>query len=249
MISVSHLTKSYGTHCVLKDISFDVTPGEIICLLGASGGGKTTLLRCLNYLESFDAGTVKIDDVVLTPQLPQEELKRRVFEIRKRVGMVFQQFNLFPHKTVLDNIIEAPTQVLKQNIADAKRKALTLLEQVGMSAKAERYPSRLSGGEQQRIAIARALAMDPELILFDEPTSALDPERVGEIVTLLKNLAQNNITMIIVSHSIGFVNAIADRVFFMADGEILESGPPSSVLHNPSNERTKKFMRQELLLE
>src|SRR5579872_3559874 len=235
MIKVSRLRKSFGEHCVLKDISFEVTPGEIIGIIGASGGGKTTLLRCLNYLEKFDSGSVIIEDVELTPSLPPDQLNRRVFEIRKKVGMVFQQFHLFPHKTVLGNITEAPVQVLHQRVDEAERNARALLEQVNMSGKADRYPARLSGGEQQRVAIARALAMNPQLILFDEPTSALDPERVGEIISLLKGLAQKKITMLIVSHSIGFINAIADRVFFMADGSILESGPPSVVLHNPAN--------------
>ena len=249
MLEVTNLSKAFGAHAVLKNVSFTVSPGTIACILGASGGGKTTLLRCLNGLEQFDSGSVRIGNIEITPDLAPEERTRRALELRKKAGMVFQEFNLFPHMTVLENIVEAPVRVLKEPLAQARKTAHALLEQFKIESKADKYPSRLSGGEKQRVAISRALAMRPQLILFDEPTSALDPERVVEMVALLKELAGRDIAMIIVSHSIGFVGAIADVVFFLADGEIVETGPPSEVLRNPRNERTKRFLRQEALLE
>ena len=219
MLQVSSLTKRFGERAVLDNVSFTVQSGTIACILGASGGGKTTLLRSLNCLERFDSGTVQLDDILITADLPNEERMRRAIELRKKMGMVFQEFNLFPHLTVLGNIIEAPVRVLKQSPEEAKQTARVLLAQFGIEDKAASYPSRLSGGEKQRVAIARALAMNPDVILFDEPTSALDPERVGEIVATLKDLARKQISMIIVSHSIGFVGAIADMVYFLAGGK------------------------------
>lgn len=248
MIRIVNLTKKFGDHTVLKSLNFEIAPGEIVGLLGPSGGGKTTLLRCINYLTPFNSGSVFVDEIEVNPALPPGVLNERVHQARRRIGMVFQSFNLFPHKTALGNIIEAPMQVLKQPRDVAEKRAKELLDQVGLADKADSYPARCSGGEQQRIAIARALAMDPEMILFDEPTSALDPERVGDVVTLLKQLSHKGITMMIVSHSIGFIGAVADRVMFMAGGEIVEQGPPSSVIKNPTQERTKKFLSQEELL-
>ncbi len=248
MIRIEHLVKRFGDNTVLKGITLEVNPGEIVGLIGPSGGGKTTLLRCMNFLTPFDEGKVIVGDIEVSPDLDPAELQRRVVMVRRRVGMVFQQFNLFPHKTALGNVTEAPTQVLKQPREQAEAYARELLTQVGLAHRIDAYPARLSGGEQQRVAIARALAMKPDMILFDEPTSALDPERVGDVVALLKQLASRGITMMIVTHSIGFVRALADRVAFMSGGEIVEMGPPKEVLDNPQQDRTRKFLSQEELL-
>jgi polar amino acid transport system ATP-binding protein len=248
MIRIVNLVKRFGENTVLKGITLDVNPGEIVGLIGPSGGGKTTLLRCMNFLTPFEEGKVIVDEIEVIPSLDPGELQKRVALVRRRVGMVFQQFNLFPHKSALENVMEAPIQVLKQPPAKAEERARELLTQVGLAHRTNAYPARLSGGEQQRVAIARALAMDPELILFDEPTSALDPERVGDVVALMKDLASRGITMMIVTHSIGFIRAVSDRVAFMADGEIVEVGPPHEVLEHSQQERTRKFLSQEELL-
>ncbi|MBA2173422.1 amino acid ABC transporter ATP-binding protein [Halobacillus locisalis] len=236
MIEVHKLNKYFGDLHVLKDIDFNVEESEVVCLIGASGSGKSTMLRCLNFLEMKNSGEILLKGEEVDPR------KNDLNKVRQQVGMVFQHFNLFPHKTVLENVMEAPTQVKKTSKADARKEGKALLEKVGLEDKADDYPSRLSGGQKQRVAIARALAMKPEIMLFDEPTSALDPELVGEVLQTMKDLAKEGMTMVVVTHEMGFAREVADRVVYMHDGKIVETGAPKDMFENPQEERTQAFL-------
>ncbi len=240
MIKVENLNKSFGDLHVLKDINLTVYESDVVCLLGSSGSGKSTLLRCLNYLEKKDSGSIIIEGEQI------ETTTHNINEVRQKIGMVFQHFNLFPHKTVLENIIEAPIMVKKIAKDTAKQEALELLKKVGLDDKADVYPNKLSGGQKQRVAIARALAMKPDIMLFDEPTSALDPELVGEVLTTMKELAQEGMTMVIVTHEMGFAREVADQILFMHEGNILEKGTPEQIFENPKEERTREFFGSQL---
>jgi polar amino acid transport system ATP-binding protein len=250
MVEALGVHKAFGSLEVLKGVDLRVRPGEVTCMLGPSGSGKSTLLRCLNHLERVDAGTVRIDGQLVGYRTKGD----RVYELRKHeiahqrrtVGMVFQRFNLFPHMTALDNVMEAPTRVLRQPKAEARARAMDLLAQVGVADKAKAYPMQLSGGQQQRVAIARALAMRPKLMLFDEPTSALDPELVGEVLDVMRRLAADGMTMVVVTHEIGFAREVCDTVVFMDGGVIVEAGPPADVLVRPQHERTRSFLSKVL---
>lgn len=237
IIKIHNLHKSFGDLEVLKGVDVTIHKGEVVSLIGASGSGKSTLLRCLNRLETITAGKITIDNIVL------DESIKHISQIRREVGMVFQQFNLFPHMTVLENVMEAPIQVLRRKKEDVKKDALVLLEKVGLLEKQNVYPKKLSGGQQQRVAIARALAMNPKIMLFDEPTSALDPELVGEVLNVMKQLANEGMTMVVVTHEMGFARDVADRVIYMHNGMIEEQGDPKVVLSNPKSERLKGFLR------
>jgi polar amino acid transport system ATP-binding protein len=236
-IDICDLHKSFGKLEVLKGIDIAVQPGEVVCLIGPSGSGKSTLLRCVNLLEPPTAGKVIIEGIDITD--PDCDLDA----VRTRIGMVFQQFNLFPHLKVIDNLTIAQRKVLKRSKADAEAKAREVLERVGMIDKIDEYPIRLSGGQQQRVAIARSLAMDPDMMLFDEATSALDPELVGEVLGVMRSLAAEGMTMMVVTHEMEFARHVADRVVFMADGNIVEEGVPDDVLLRPANERTQRFLQ------
>jgi len=250
MVIADRVVKSFGSHTVLKDISLTVSRGEVVCVIGPSGSGKSTFLRCINHLEKLDGGRIIVDDELIGYRQRGDkiyELKpKEAAEQRKDIGMVFQRFNLFPHLTVLENIIEAPTQVKRQPKDAATTRALELLARVGLAEKAKAYPASLSGGQQQRVAIARALAMDPKLMLFDEPTSALDPELVGEVLDVMKQLAKDGMTMIVVTHEMGFAREVADSLIFMDGGVVVESGDPREVLSNPQHDRTKAFLSKVL---
>lgn len=235
-IQVKDLHKSFGELEVLKGIDFQVNSGEVVCVIGPSGSGKSTLLRCVNRLEEPSSGTILIEGVDITH--PDAD----VDSLRTRIGMVFQQFNLFPHLSVLDNLTIAQRKVLKRKKTEAEEIARTNLERVGMLDKVASYPNHLSGGQKQRVAIARALSMKPDMMLFDEPTSALDPELVGEVLDVMRSLASDGMTMMVVTHEMGFAREVADRVVFMDDGRVVEEGPPSQVLVEPRHERTKKFL-------
>ncbi len=240
MLKVKNLYKSFGDHEVLKDINENIKKGEVVCVIGPSGSGKSTFLRCLNLLEEPTAGEVYLDDELInTPKID-------INQARQKLGMVFQNFNLFPHKTVLQNITMAPINVLGMPQEDAEKKAKALLETVGLSDKADAYPRSLSGGQQQRVAIARALAMEPEAMLFDEPTSALDPEMVGDVLAVMKELASQGMTMVIVTHEMGFAREVADRVIFMDEGTIVEEGTPADIFDNPKEDRVKDFLSKVL---
>ncbi|MGG0658674.1 amino acid ABC transporter ATP-binding protein [Rummeliibacillus pycnus] len=240
MIKLKNLRKSFDHVEVLKDISLEVQKSEVLVLIGASGSGKSTLLRCLNFLEIIDSGQIEINGEIIDPE------KANLNKVRENMGMVFQHFNLFPHLSVLENIIEAPVHVKKQNKDEAKSNAIELLKKVGLSDKVYFYPDQLSGGQKQRVAIARALAMEPEVMLFDEPTSALDPELVGEVLETMKNLAKEGMTMVIVTHEMGFAREVSDRVIMLADGRIIEEGTPDEFFKNPKEERTLRFLQQIL---
>ena len=240
MISISALRKSFGDLQVLKGIDIDVHRGEKVVVLGLSGSGKSTMLRCINALEVPDSGTITVDGIEVTNR--HTNLNR----LREHLGMVFQRFNLWPHKTVLENVMLGQMVVSGRSREEAKAKALQMLERVGLASKADDYPVRLSGGQQQRVGIARALAMDPKAILFDEPTSALDPELVGEVLAVMKSLADEGMTMVVVTHEIGFAREVADRVVFMDGGVIVEQGRPEDVLVNPKEERTRAFLKRVL---
>jgi glutamine transport system ATP-binding protein len=240
MIKVDDLHKSFGDLEVLKGIEAEVDEREVVCLIGASGSGKSTLLRCLNRLETFDRGHVTICGHDLTGS------KTSLHAVRRDVGMVFQSFNVFPHMKVLDNLTLAPMKVLKIGKAEARQRAMALLEKVGVADKANVYPTKLSGGQQQRVAIARALAMQPKVMLFDEPTSALDPETVGEVLGVMKNLAEEGMTMMVVTHEMGFAREVADRVVFMDNGVVVEQGPPKQIFEAPQHERTRAFLSKIL---
>ena len=239
-IHVSHLKKNFGKLEVLKDISLDIREGEVVVIIGPSGSGKSTLLRCLNRLEESTAGVVEVDGVSLT------DPKANINKVRERVGMVFQHFNLFQNMSVLRNLMLAPVDLKKQDKETARQKALEMLERVGLSDKADAYPHQLSGGQKQRVAIARALCMNPDIMLFDEPTSALDPEMVGEVLAVMKQLAADGMTMVIVTHEIGFAREVADRVIFMDGGSILEENTPNELFDNPQNPRTRLFLSKVL---
>ncbi|MFI1820526.1 amino acid ABC transporter ATP-binding protein [Lentzea sp. NPDC020367] len=242
--------KSFGHTEVLKGIDLEVERGEVVCLLGPSGAGKSTFLRCVNHLETIDAGRIWVDGVPVGFRAAGGKLyelrERDAAHQRRDVGMVFQRFNLFPHRTALENVMEGPVQVLGRGRAEVRAEALALLERVGLSEKASAYPGSLSGGQQQRVAIARALAMKPKLMLFDEPTSALDPELVGEVLDVMTSLARDGMTMIVVTHEIGFARSVADRVVFLVDGAVVESGTPADVLDNPQQPRTQQFLAKVL---
>lgn len=240
MIEVSNVNKSFGSNHVLKDINLHVDKGQVVVIIGPSGSGKSTLLRCLNLLETPDSGTITFEGNEIT------EKKNDINKYREKMGMVFQQFNLFPHKTVLENITLSPMHVKKLTKEKAENIAFKLLNKIGLKDKADSYPSRLSGGQKQRIAIARALAMEPDVMLFDEPTSALDPEMVGEVLNVMKELAAEGMTMVVVTHEMGFAKEVGDRVLFMDDGNILEEGTPDEVFNNPQNARTKEFLSKIL---
>jgi polar amino acid transport system ATP-binding protein len=250
MVLADRVRKSFGDHEVLKDISLTVAKGEVMCLIGPSGSGKSTFLRCINHLESVNAGRLYVDGVLVG----YREGNGKLYELkasdaanqRSDIGMVFQKFNLFPHLTALENVIAAPTLVKKIDKEEAIKKGKELLDRVGLSAKKDHYPAHLSGGQQQRVAIARALAMEPKLMLFDEPTSALDPELVGEVLDVMKSLAKTGMTMIVVTHEMGFAREVADSMVFMDDGRVIETGTPESVLLSPQNERTKSFLSKVL---
>ncbi len=236
MIKISGLTKSYGDNEVLKGVDIEVAEGEVVCVIGPSGSGKSTLLRCMNMLETFSGGSA----VVAGHDLTDRKLDKR--RLRRDVGMVFQQFNLFPHLTAKQNVALAPVKVSKAVKADAAERAMGLLEKVGLQAKADSHPGNLSGGQQQRVAIARALAMDPKLMLFDEPTSALDPETVGEVLNTMRALAEDGMTMVVVTHEMGFAREVADRVIFMDHGIVIEQGDPKEFFAAPKHERTREFL-------
>ena len=239
-VKISNLKKSFGDLEVLKDINLEVEEGEVICIIGPSGSGKSTMLRCINALEEATSGTIVVDGNEITGNHSNINLYRR------NIGMVFQQFNLFPNMSVLKNITFAPVALKIMDKAKAEEVAQGLLKRVDMVAKADAYPGQLSGGQQQRVAIARALAMNPDVMLFDEPTSALDPEMVGEVLNVMKQLAQEGMTMIVVTHEMGFAREVADRVIFIDEGYIVEQGPPSEVLGTPQNERTINFLTMVL---
>ena len=243
MLSINNLHKSFGDHEVLKGIDLRINKGEVIVLLGASGSGKTTLLRCLNVLETPDAGTLTFDDGSLSIDFSQPLTKEKIQALRKKSGMVFQNYNLFPHKTALENITEGLIVVQKMPKAEAEQKARHLLERVELADKADFYPFQLSGGQQQRIGIARALAIEPQLVLFDEPTSALDPELVQGMLALMKSLAAEGWTMVIVTHEIQFAREVADQVILMGDGRIIEQGTPEQLFEHSTNPRTNAFLR------
>lgn len=247
ILETEHVRKKFGSLEVLKDINLQVKKGEVICIIGPSGAGKSTYLRSLNQLEKITSGKIFIKgDLFLhrehnrtVERISKEKYKKLLLEM----GMCFQSFNLFPHKTVLENLMISPITVKNVKKADAEKKALELLERVGLSEKANEYPSRLSGGQQQRVAIARALAMEPEIMLFDEPTSALDPELVGDVLEVMKSLAKEGMTMLCVTHEMGFAREVADRVLFMADGIIAEEGTPDEIFNHPKNPRTQSFLK------
>ena len=249
MIEVKNLRKSYGALEVLKGVSFEVEKGEVVVVLGPSGSGKSTMLRCINHLEDYEAGDILIDETVVGystdtqgRRVPHSEAANA--KMREQVGMVFQSFNLFPHRTVIENVMMGPVHVQAIARAEARELARALLSKVGLRDKADEYPARLSGGQQQRVAIARALAMNPKVMLFDEVTSALDPELVAEVLRVIRQLALDGMTMIIVTHEIHFARDVGDRIIFMDGGVIVEQGPPSQVLTNPSAERLKLFLRR-----
>lgn len=240
-LNVQELKKSYGSLEVLKGLNLEVQEGEVVCLIGPSGSGKSTFLRCMNHLEEINDGTIIIDGYDLT------DTSLDINKVRENIGMVFQHFNLFPHLTILENITLAPIELKKLTKEEARQKAFDLLETVGLREKADAYPSSLSGGQKQRVAIARALAMSPDIMLFDEPTSALDPEMVGDVLAVMQQLAKEGMTMIVVTHEMGFAKEVADRVVFMDGGLIVEEGKPEEVFNQPKNERTKNFLDKVLI--
>jgi cystine transport system ATP-binding protein len=244
MIETHQLGKHFGDKAVLEEINLRVAEREIVVIVGPSGSGKSTLLRCLNGLETITSGSFTVDGITVAAGMPPKERKRRVQELRKKTGMVFQSFNLFPHKTVLENIIEAPLIVKRMPKQEAVAMAEELLRKVGLLEKRDEYPSRLSGGQQQRVAIARSLAMQPQIMLFDEPTSALDPELVGEVLEVIRYLVSEGMTMIIVTHEMGFAKEVADRIVFMSDGRIVEESDPERFFTRPESERARRFLRQ-----
>ena len=239
MIDIENLHKSFGDAHILKGIDLHIKEKEVVVIIGPSGSGKSTLLRCINYLERPTSGTVSVDGIILGSEA-------NINDVRKEVGMVFQRFNLFPHRTVLANSMLAPMKVRQVSKEEAEERARKLLARVGLADKAESYPQQLSGGQQQRVAIARALAMKPKVMLFDEPTSALDPEMVGEVLDVMKSLAKEGMTMVIVTHEMGFAREVGDRVLFVDDGRILEQGTPEAVFEHPQEERTKNFLSKVL---
>jgi glutamine transport system ATP-binding protein len=240
MIKVANLQKSFGSHKVLNGINLEVQPQEVVVVIGPSGSGKSTFLRCINLLETITDGHVLIEDIDITDK------ESNINKVREEVGMVFQHFNLFPHKTVIENIMLAPLKVRGVSEQQARAKGLELLKKVGLEDKAEAYPDSLSGGQKQRVAIARALAMEPKIMLFDEPTSALDPEMVGEVLEVIKQLAREGMTMVVVTHEMGFAREVGDRVIFMDGGLVVEENKPDEIFENPQHERTKAFLSKVL---
>lgn len=240
MIKVSNLKKSYGDKLVLKEVNTEIQDGSVVVVIGPSGSGKSTFLRCLNRLEEVDSGKIFYDDIELTSKTVD------IDKMRQHIGMVFQHFNLFPHKSILDNITLAPVSLNLMSRADAEKKGMELLKRMGLEDKATVYPSSLSGGQKQRVAIARALAMEPKVMLFDEATSALDPEMVGEVLNVMKDLAKEGMTMIVVTHEMGFAKEVADRVLFMEEGIIYEDGTPEEIFNNPKEKRTQEFLSKVL---
>ncbi|TQA80206.1 amino acid ABC transporter ATP-binding protein, partial [Enterococcus faecalis] len=239
-ILVEHLVKKYGDNTVLNDINVSINEGDVVCVIGPSGSGKSTFLRCLNQLEEASSGDIIIDGANLTDK------NTDINQVRQHIGMVFQHFNLFPHLSILENIVLAPTDLGRLSKDEAEKKALELLERVGLADKKDAYPDSLSGGQKQRVAIARALAMNPDIMLFDEPTSALDPEMVGDVLGVMKDLAKQGMTMVIVTHEMGFAKEVANRVMFIDGGNFLEDGSPEQVFENPQNPRTKDFLDKVL---
>ena len=239
-VSVKGLVKNFGHLEVLKGMDVEIQEGEVVCLIGPSGSGKSTFLRCLNRLETITEGEVIVDGYNVADKSID------INKVRENIGMVFQHFNLFPHLTVMENIILAPTELKKKTVEEAKTRAIELLRMVGLEEKAEVYPAQLSGGQKQRVAIARALAMEPDIMLFDEPTSALDPEMVGEVLAVMKRLAEDGMTMVVVTHEIGFAREVSDRVIFMEGGYIVEEGSPTEIFTNPQNPRTIDFLNKVL---
>ncbi|EOK06744.1 amino acid ABC transporter ATP-binding protein [Enterococcus faecalis] len=239
-ILVEHLVKKYGDNTVLNDINVSINEGDVVCVIGPSGSGKSTFLRCLNQLEEASSGDIIIDGANLTDK------NTDINQVRQHIGMVFQYFNLFPHLSILENIVLAPTDLGRLSKDEAEKKALELLERVGLADKKDAYPDSLSGGQKQRVAIARALAMNPDIMLFDEPTSALDPEMVGDVLGVMKDLAKQGMTMVIVTHEMGFAKEVANRVMFIDGGNFLEDGSPEQVFENPQNPRTKDFLDKVL---
>lgn len=250
MIKLEQIHKSFGDLHVLKGIDLEIDKGEVVCVIGPSGSGKSTMLRCLNHLERISSGKIYIDDELIDScEDGKNQLKvshKKISEVCSELGMVFQRFNLFPHMTALENVMCAPILVKKENKARVKEEALELLKMVGLLDKKDEYPSRLSGGQQQRVAIARALAMKPKIMLFDEPTSALDPELVGEVLEVMKKLANDGMTMIVVTHEMGFAKEVGTRVIFMDDGKIVEEDEPIKFFENPKTDRAKTFLRKIL---
>lgn len=242
VIKATNIKKQFGELEVLKDISLDIKEGEVVCIIGPSGSGKSTLLRCLNRLEEIQSGNINILGMDLVKN-------KKIDKVRENIGMVFQHFNLFPHLTVLENMILAPVELKKMSKVEAKIRAVDLLDQVGLLDKKDVYPDTLSGGQKQRVAIARALEMDPKIMLFDEPTSALDPEMVGEVLKVMKDLASKGMTMVIVTHEMGFAKDVADRVVFMDQGYILENDTPEKIFTNPTSERCKEFLNKVINCE
>lgn len=240
MINVKQLSKSFGDNEVLKSIDLEVKDGEVVVVIGPSGSGKSTILRCLNLLEEPTSGEIFFEGQNITA--PDSNID----QIRQKMGMVFQSFNLFPHMSVVENLTITPVKIKKEDPTKAKEQALALLDQVGLKEKADSYPASLSGGQQQRVAIARALAMNPDVMLFDEPTSALDPEMVGEVLAVMQDLAKKGMTMVVVTHEMGFAKEVADRVIFMADGVIQEEGTPEEIFDHPKNSRTQDFLNKVL---
>jgi len=250
MVRATQVHKSFGRLDVLRGIDLVVNPGEVLCLIGPSGSGKSTFLRCINHLEKIDGGELAVDGELVGYRRSGDrlyELKdREVCGKRAEIGMVFQRFNLFPHMSVLDNVMAGPVRVKRESSSTARDRAVRLLERVGLADKVKSYPNQLSGGQQQRVAIARALAMEPKLMLFDEPTSALDPELVGEVLDVMRGLAEEGMTMIVVTHEMGFAREVGDTLVFMDDGVVVESGDPRAVLTAPQHERTKSFLSKVL---
>ncbi|MFE4860114.1 amino acid ABC transporter ATP-binding protein [Streptomyces sp. NPDC056670] len=250
MVKAEGVHKSFGPAHILKGIDLEVAEGEVFCLIGPSGSGKSTFLRCINHLEQINAGRLYVDGELVGYRQKGDklyELKDSEVALKRRdIGMVFQRFNLFPHMTAAENVMEAPVQVKRESKAVARERALKLLDRVGLADKAGNYPSQLSGGQQQRVAIARALAMEPKLMLFDEPTSALDPELVGDVLDVMRGLAEDGMTMIVVTHEMGFAREVGDSLVFMDDGVVVEAGHPRDVLTNPQHDRTKSFLSKVL---
>jgi len=250
IVSAVKVGKSFGSHPALVDVTLDVMPGEVVCIIGPSGSGKTTFLRCINQLEQIDSGALWLDGEITGYRVVGNALHRlsesEIARQRRKTGMVFQRFNLFPHMTALQNVTEGPIQVLRKQPEEAKAAAYALLRRVGLEHKADAYPAELSGGQQQRIAIARSLAMQPKLMLFDEPTSALDPELVGEVLNVMQDLAQSGMTMIVVTHELGFAREISDRIIFMDGGRVIESGPAKDLMSDPQEVRTRNFLNAVL---
>jgi ABC-type polar amino acid transport system ATPase subunit len=246
IVTVQNLHKRFGNLEVLKGIDMQVAPREVVCLIGRSGSGKSTLLRCINFLEEPNEGVISVAGITVPAGERTRQHRQHIIELRERTGMVFQSFNLFPHKTVLENLIEAPLIVKGMSREQAVPIAERLLDKVGLAEKRDVYPSKLSGGQQQRVAIARALTMEPQVMLFDEPTSALDPELIGEVLEVMRDLARDGMTMLVVTHEMGFAREVADRVIFMDGGVFVEEGPPDQCLTNPRDERTRRFLERIL---